>query len=88
MLAGKVLDAHTGQPLAGVVLSCLGAETVHYCRSDEGGCYGFIGIAEGCWQVWASKPPYSDYQRTYCYNGEVLNIYLQVERLEDEAVTA
>ena len=89
MLAGKVIDAHTGYPLAGVVLGCLGAGTVHYCRSDDRGCFDFKNINEGCWQVIASKPPYSEHNHSYCLAGDgYINICLLVEGLDDEEVTA
>jgi hypothetical protein len=89
VLAGKVIDAHTGYPLAGVVLGCLGAGTVHYCRSDERGCFDFKNINEGCWQVIASKPPYSEHNHSYCLAGDgYINICLLVEGLDDEVVTA
>lgn len=89
MLAGRVYDAHTGQPLAGVVLSCVGDRSVHYCRSDISGCFGFVGIERGCWRLWASKPPYSELTYSYCLRKHrELNIFLQIDGLDDEVVTA
>lgn len=89
VLAGKVIDAHTGYPVAGVVLGCSGSGAVHYCRSDERGCFGFKDINEGCWQVIASKPPYSKHNCSYCLDGTLyINICLLVDGLDDEVVTA
>ncbi len=89
MFGGRVLDGHTGQPVGGVVLSCLGAGRVHYSRSDDGGRFCFANVEGGNWQIWASKPPYTDHSSNHWITpeGEV-HIYLRVEGLEDEAVTA
>lgn len=89
VFTGRVFDAHTGQPVANAVLSCVGAKTVHYCRSDEMGRFGFIGIDGGCWEMWVSKPPYSEHSNSYCHQSNLeVNIFLNIEGLDDEVVTA
>lgn len=89
MLSGKVIDVHTGYPVAGVMLGCLGRGTLHHCRSDVRGWFCFQDINEGCWQLKASKPPYAEHSSIQCVEGDLeIHLCLMVEGLEDGAVTA
>jgi len=89
VLAGKVIDVHTGYPLAGVEVGCMGPGGARRCHSDEGGHFGFIDVHEGCWRLSVKKSPYSEHNCKYCFAGELfVNICLELEGLDDEAVTA
>lgn len=89
VLSGKVIDVHTGYPVAGVMLGCLRRGAEHRCRSDDTGWFSFKNINEGCWQVTASKPPYSEHISSQCVEGNLqIHICLLVEGLEDGVVTA
>jgi hypothetical protein len=89
VLSGKVIDVHTGYPVAGVRLGCLRPGTVHNCRSDATGGFSFTDINEGCWQVKANKPPYAEHISTQCVEGNLqIHICLLIEGLEDGVVTA
>lgn len=88
MLAGKVIDSHTGRPVAGVALSFRSSGVVHRSTSNEQGYFGLADISEGCWRVQAWKPPYSEYCKRCSLTGDYISICLQIEALSDEAVTA
>jgi hypothetical protein len=89
VLSGKVIDVHTGYPVAGVMLGCLGRGVLRISRSDETGRFCFEDIHEGCWQLKASKPPYSEHTSIQCVEGNLeIHLGLMVEGLEDEVVTA
>lgn len=89
LLEGQILDAHTGCPVPGAEVCCLGPGGLFQRFSDGKGCFKFIILRAGNWQVEVNKPPYAAMLRSYML-AENLNVSLSLELdiLAEEAVTA
>lgn len=90
ILEGKVLDVHTGYPVDGAEINCAGPDGLLRGFSDNGGYFKFLLLNSGRLQVFVQKPPYCEGNcRCAPANSDLyINIYLEMEGLEEEVVTA
>lgn len=89
LLEGHIIDAHTGCPVQGAEVCCLGPGGLFQRLSDGKGYFKFIILRTGDWQVEVTKPPYAAMLRSYVL-ADSLNVSLSLELdvMAEEAVTA
>jgi len=66
-IAGRVIDAKTGAPLAGVNVSIAGQRTV---TTSANGSYSFTNVAPGTYQVTARKSGFTEGQKSVTIRGD------------------
>ncbi|MGB9742784.1 MAG: MSCRAMM family protein [bacterium] len=57
-IAGQVVNAETGYPIAGVLITVRGEDCQQTARTDGHGCYRILGLNPGNYEVSAFKPGY------------------------------
>lgn len=87
---GQILDCHTGLPVAGAEIRCFGPGGKYVKTTNNAGYFSISGLEPGRWCLSVLKLPYAPLNCRSMLAGSdmFVNIYLELEHLKEENITA